>query len=176
MIRADISENFPITVALWDEETGQNVSGQTVYYDVRTMADASLSPPLAGTLTESTVTSGIYRTTLSIDTAGEYVCYATCSGFYSSTEEILINPESIYDLAKQNRHYNISVEDVVRTNGVPTASQAVRNVPLNRTDYVITKIKDDSDSDWSSTTASGIVYAWYNSTDDTVPFKMGAST
>jgi len=39
MIRVDIGETFPITVALWDEETGKNASGQTVYYDVRDMSD-----------------------------------------------------------------------------------------------------------------------------------------
>lgn len=173
MIRVDRSESFPITVALWDEYTGENAAGQTVYYDVRDMSDAPLTPVLSGTLTESTVTSGIYKTTLTIDTAGRYVCYATCSGFFDSSEEIIVNPENIYDLTKQNRHYNLSVMDVDRTNASPTSSQAVRNVPLNKTDYIVTIIKGDDDSDWSSTTVSGIVYAWYESLDHNVPFKMG---
>jgi len=173
MIRADIGEIFPITVALWDEYTGENATGQTVYYDVRDMSDNPLSPPISGTLTESTVTSGIYRTTLSIDTAGRYVCYAICSGFYDSSEEIIVNPENIYTLVKQNRHYNISVEEVVRTNATPTASQTTRNVPLQKTDYIVTKIKLDTDGDWSSTTVSGLVYAWYRTIDDLVPYRMG---
>ncbi len=173
MIRVDIGETFPITVALWDEETGENAAGQTVYYDVRDMSDAVLSPPINGVMAESTVTSGIYKTTATVNTAGRYVCYATCSGFFDSSEEIIVNPENIYELTKQNRHYNISVEDVDRTNAVATASQTIRNVALNRTDYILTIIKGDDDSDWSSTTVSGIVYAWYESTDHTVPYRMG---
>lgn len=173
MIRVDKGESFPITVALWDEYTGENASGQTVYYDVRDMSDAVLAPPINGIMSESTVTSGIYKTTATISTAGRYICYATCSGFFDSSEEILVNPENIYELTKQNRHYNISVEDVVRTNASPTSSQAVRYVPLNKTDYIITEIKGDGDGDWSTTTVSGLIYAWYESTDHNVPFKMG---
>jgi hypothetical protein len=176
MIRVDRGESFPITVALWDEYTGENAAGQTVYYDVRDMSDASLTPALSGTLTESTVTSGIYKTTLTVDTAGRYICYATCSGFFDSSEEILVNPENIYTLVKQNRHYNISVEEMVRTNATPTVSQTARNVPLQKTDYIITKIKLDTDSDWGSTTISGIVYAHYRTIDDQVPYKMGGDS
>ena len=173
MIRVDKGEFFPITVALWDESTGINASGRTVYYDVRDDNDNVLTPPLNGALTESTTATGVYYTTLSIDDAGEYICYAYCTGFFSSSEEILVNPENIYELTKQNRHYNISVEEVVRTNPLPTASQNARHVGVNRTDYIITKIKGNSDSDWSSTTVSGIVYAHYNSMIDELPFKMG---
>lgn len=173
MIRVDENEIFPVTVALWDECTGENASGQTVYYDIRDMSDNQLTPPINGTMVESTVTSGIYKTTATIDTAGRYVFYATCSGFYDSSEEIIVNPENIYELTKQNRHYNLSVEEVVRTNAVATSSQTIRNVALNRTDYIITRIKGDDDSDWGSTTVSGLVYAWYESTDHTLPYKMG---
>lgn len=173
MIRVDKGETFPITVALWDECTCENASGQTVHYDVRDVSDAPLVPVINGIMDESTVTSGIYKTVLTIDTAGEYVCYATCPGFYDSSEEIIVNPENIYTLVKQNRHYNLSVEDVVRTNAVATASQTIRNVALNKTDYILTVIKGDSDNDWSATTVSGIAYAWYISTDHNVPFKIG---
>ncbi len=173
MIRVDLGETFPITVALWDEETGENASGQMVYYDVRDMSDNPLAPAINGTMTESTVASGIYKTTATINTAGRYVCYATCSGFFDSSEEIIVNPENIYTLVKQTRHYNISVEDVLRTNPAATASQAARNVALNRTDYILTLIKTDSDTDWSTTTVSGIVYAHYISLDHTVPYKIG---
>ena len=104
MYRVDKDESFVITVALWDEETGENASGQTVYYDVRDDSDSPLVPALNGTLVESTATSGIYRTTLSISDSGRYICYATCSGFFDSSEEIIVNPENIYELTKQNRH------------------------------------------------------------------------
>ncbi len=173
MIRVDIGEQFPITVALIDEGTGQNASGQIVNYDIRDTSDNSLSPPAAGTLTESSVEPGIYRTTEVINTAGTYIIYATCSGFTTNTEELIVNSESIYDVTKQTQNYNISVEDVVRTGG-PTASQTVRNVPLNKTDYIITRIKANDAADWSNPTSSGNIYAWYHSTSDNLPYKMGS--
>jgi hypothetical protein len=64
------------------------------------------------------------------------------------------------------------VEDVPRTNATPTASQVVRNVPLGKTDYIVHRLKRTSDPDWTTTTASGIIYAWYRSTDDDLPYKM----
>ena len=173
MLRVDRGELFPITVALWDEVTGENASGRTVYYDIRDENDSVLSPPLNGVLPESTVTSGIYRTTVSIDIPGEYVCYATCTNFYSSTEEIIVNPENIYEIAKQNRNYNIAVEDVLRTNITPTASQTIRKVPVGNTDYIVTVIKSDSDSDWDTATTSGVSFAWYRNITDDIPYRMG---
>ena len=174
MIRVDRNETFPILVQLVNEETAALASGETVYYDIRAASnDASLAPPVAGTLTESTVEPGLYRGLASIPNGGEYLIYATCSGFITNSEEIIVNPENIYELTKQNRHYNISVEDVLRENASPTASQTVRNVPLGESDYVITKIKYDSDTTWSGTTTSGIIYAWYRSITDNYPYKMG---
>ena len=173
MIRVDKNEVFPISVALIDENTGQMAAGQTVYYDIRHMNDLPLSPPIAGTLPESTVEPGIYRAEESIPDGGEYIIYATCSGFTTNTEEVIVNPESIYDLEKQNRHYNISVEDVIRENAIATASQTVRKVALGNSDYVITRIKRDYETTWSGTTTSGIVYAWYRDESDRVPYKMG---
>jgi len=149
------------------------MSGRTVYYDIRDMVDNPLSPPVSGTLSESTFAPGIYRSSASIPTIGTFIIYATCSGFLTNTEEIVVNPENIYELTKQIRHYNISVEDVVRTNATPTPSQAARNVPLDGTDYIITKIKNDSASNWDSSTVSGTVYAWYESTSEKLPFRMG---
>ncbi len=172
MIRVDIGENFLITAALWDNTLPGNISGRTVYYDVRDDNDSPLSPPIVGVLSESTVTSGIYLKELSINTSGDYVYYVTCSEFFSSSGEIIVNPENIYDLVKQNRHYNISVEESIRTNGSPTTSQSNRNVGLNATDYIITYIKSSSDVDWSLTTVSGIVYAWYRNLGDALPYKM----
>jgi len=173
MIRVDRNEVFPILVSLIDENTGQLASGQTVYYDIRDMNDNPLSPPLAGTLTESIVTPGIYRGEENLSDGGRYIIYATCSGFIGNTEEVIVNPESIYDLEKQNRHYNISVEDVIRENAIQTTDQAIRKVALGNTDYVITRIKRDYDTTWSGTTTSGIVYAWYRDESDRVPYKMG---
>ncbi len=172
MIRVDLGENFIITVALWDDALGDNASGRTVYYDIRDDGDVSLSPPEAGILPESTVTSGIYLKELSIDAPGDYIYYTTCSGFFSSSGEIIVNPENIYDLVKQNRHYNISVEEVIRENVSATSSQIARNVGMDKTDYIITVIKDNLDSDWSSTTVSGVVYAWYRDSGDSLPYKM----
>lgn len=170
MIRVDENEQFPIVVALIDETTGMPGTGQTVYYEIRGADDSFLSPPVSGTLPESAVEAGIYRTVESIDTAGEYVVYATCSGFVSSAEDLIVNSESVYDLTKG---HNISVEDVPRTNATPTASQTARNVPLNKTDYIIHRIKKDSDPDWTGTVTSGIIYAHYRSVSDDLPYMMG---
>lgn len=176
MIRVDKSEQFPITVSLLAEDASQLVTGASVYYDIRYIAnDVSLSPVISGTLVESSVEPGIYRKTESIDTAGEYIMYVTCSGYISASEEILVNENNIYEEIKNNRHYNISVEDVQRLNAIPTASQTARNVPLNKTDYIITHIKDDDAANWDSPTATGIVYAHYKS-GETLPYKMGGST
>lgn len=175
MIRANVGERFMIVVALWDEAVGINASGRTVYYDIRDENDNPLFPPINGTLIESTVASGIYKKILSIDVPGEYVCYAVCDDFYSSTEEIIINQENIYDEVKASRAYNLKVEDVVRDSTVPTASQLVRNVPLGSTDYIITYIKNDDDLDWSYPTASGVSFAWYKTINSEMPFKMGDS-
>lgn len=172
MIRVNINETFPISAGILDETTGTYISGETVTYAIRTV-DGSLA--VSGTLTESPSESGIYRDSTSISSPGEYILYTTCSGFLSAFENILVNSESLYDLVKQNRHYNISVKDVTRTNDVLTASQSVRNVPLNKTDYIITKIRSDDDVDWSITTTSGITYAWYNTITDEAPYKMGDS-
>ena len=175
MITVNISESFPITVALLDESTGTLSSGKTVHYDIRTMDDISLSPPISGTLTESIVQEGIYKTSLSIPTSGNYICYAYAedTDFAASTEEIIVNTENIYDLTKNNYHYNLSIENVIRTNGTSTASQTARNVPLNRTDYVITRIKSDDASDWSNPISSGTVYAHYETDSAIIPYKMG---
>lgn len=170
MIRVDTNETFPISVGVLNEETGEYVTGQTVDYAVRTVAGTLTA---SGTLAESPNEPGIYRTSLSLSSAGQYVLYATCTDYLTESEDIIVNPENIYNLVKQNRHYNTGVEDVIRTNAIPTASQTARNVPLNKTDYVITILKGDDDSDWSSTTVSGVVYAWYNSDTDEVPYKMG---
>jgi hypothetical protein len=177
MIRVNVNESFPVTATLLDEDTGLAATGQVVYYDVRKQPnDSSLDPPVSGTLTESSIESGIYKEVLSIEEAGTYLVYVTCSGFLTNTEEIIVNKENIYEVIKQSRHYNISVEDVIRTEDHPTTSQVSRNVPKGKTDYVITRIKRDEDSDWSGPyVVEGRVYAWYTTDKDKAPYKMGES-
>ena len=171
MIRVNTNETFPISVGILNELTGEYVSGETVEYTIRTVAGALT---VSGTLIESPNESGIYRTSTTISSPGEYILYTTCSGYLPESEDIIVNAENIYDLVKQNRHYNISVEDVTRTDEPPTASQTARNVPLNKTDYIVTKIRSDGSSDWSGATTSGVVYAHYSDITDEVPYKMGS--
>jgi hypothetical protein len=177
MIEADKNEMFPITVTLLDEEVAQLVASQTVSYDIRTMDDLELSPPVSGTLTESTVEGGIYKAQLSLPEAGTYICYATCSGFFTSSEEIVINEVSYTDAAKYNLPHNLLVTDVLRTTADVdmTPSQTARNVPEGKTDYIVTVVKRDSDVDWSDPVSSGISYAHYAATTDTLPYMMGGA-
>jgi hypothetical protein len=173
VIRVDRNEQFPITVNLIDESDGSAVAGQTVYYDIRHTNDSPLSPPVNGLLSESFVGSGIYITTESISEAGNYRIYATCSGFNTNVEGLIVNEESIYEVTKSTHNYNISVEDVLRTNVSGTSSQIARNVPIGKTDYLVTLIKADSAVDWSNPISSGTVYAHYRSLSEELPYMMG---
>lgn len=176
MIEANKNEMFPITVTLLDEEVAQLVASQTVSYDIRTMDDLELIPPVSGTLTESTVEGGIYKTQLSLPEAGTYICYATCSGFFTNSDEIVVREESVIEVAKRNYPHNLSVIDVVRTTADAdrTPSQILRNVPPGKTDYITTFVKSDSDSGWDFPVASGTVFAWYESSEANLPYMMGA--
>lgn len=177
MIRANINEQFPITVSLTDTINGGMGTGETVYYDFRAQPnDTSLSPIMSGILPESSVEPGVYTKMFTIDTAGEYIVYTTSSGFMSGAENVTITEDEHEELAgliKQNRNYNLSVEDVIRENAVATASQTTRKVALGNTDYIVNIIKSDSDTTWSGATVSGSVYAWYKNESDSVPYKMG---
>ena len=177
MIKINENETFTILVQLIDEETKSLAIGETVYYDIReAVDDSSLSPPVEGTLVESTVEPGLYKKTVSVSEDGQYIIYTTCSGFISNSEELVVNSENIYELTKQNRHYNIFPEDVLRTNTTPTASQTIRKVPFGGTDYIINRIKKDDAIDWSeSTVASGVIWAWYRNTTDALPYRMAES-
>jgi hypothetical protein len=177
MITVNVNETFPIVAILYNEITGGAASGETVSYEVRKQpGDVIPSPGISGTLTESSVTPGTYTKNISIPTAGTYLVYVTCTGFLSNVEEVVVSSENLYEVLKQNRHYNISVEDVPRSNSIPTASQITRKVPLGRTDYVVTKIKQDNDSDWSGDIEEGRVYAWYLDETSRAPYKMGGSS
>lgn len=173
MIRADIGEIIPILATLVDEYTGSLAGGESVYYDIRDMSDAPLSPPITGLMSESTTVSGIYKAEVQINTSGNYICYINSADYLTNSEEIIINPENIYTLTKRGYHYNLSVEDVVRTNVTPTLSQTARNVPLGKTDYIVSIYRNDNDPDWTGATVSGTVYAHYRATTDNAPYKMG---
>lgn len=173
MIESNINESFPISVTLVDENTSQLISGQTVSYDIRMINDLALTPPINGILSESVVESGIYKKALSIPSAGTYICYITCSGFFTNSEDIVINEESPVDVAKYNLPHNISVTEVVRANSVGTASQIARKVPLGNTDYIMTLVKRDTDSNWDNPVSSGNSYAYYNSIEENLPYMMG---
>ena len=176
MIEANKNELFPVTVSLSDDLTAALVTNQVVTYDVRTIDDVPLVPPVSGTLLESTVEGGIYKKELSLASAGSFICYASCSGFITSTEELIINEENIYEVTKANRPHNFSVIDVPRStvSGTATASQIFRNVPLGRTDYIVTIIKRDTDIDWTDPVSSGISYAHYKTVSDDLPYAMGS--
>jgi hypothetical protein len=174
-MRVNVNETFYITASLVDETTGYMATGKTVYYDLRLQpGDTALSPPVSGTLEESLVEAGVYSSSaLSLDTPGNYIAYTTSSGFTSEALDITILEEDpVADLVRQNRHYNTSVEDVIRTNTTATASQTLRKVGMGKTDYVITRLKADSDPDWTTSTVSGVIWAWYRNLDDDVPYKM----
>lgn len=174
MIEANINESFPVSVTLLDEESAQLISGQIVTYSISTIDDLILSPPVSGTLTESTIENGIYKTTISLPDAGYYICYAKADGFFAGAETIFIKAESCIDTSKYSLPHNISVLDVQRTSVSGTASQLNRKVPMNCTDYIVTLVKRDTDLDWSSPVASGINYAWYRSEASSLPYMMGA--
>ena len=96
MIKANKGEFFLLIVSVTDEEEGELVSGKLVTYDIRTVSDSQLVPPINGILPESTIEVGIYRTEISIPTSGYFICYTTCSGFLTNAENISINEENIY--------------------------------------------------------------------------------
>lgn len=177
MIEANKNEAFPITVSLFNESTGQLVTSGTVTYDIRTIDDAVLIPSVSGVLSESSVEPGIYKTEVSIPSAGIYICYATCEGFVAGTEDILISEENIYEAIRYNMPHNISVTDYPRAtiSGATTASQIARKVPYGKTDYIATSIKRDSDLDWSNPVSSGVSYAHYTSLSSELPFRMGGA-
>jgi len=73
MINAAKGELFPIIVSLVDDFSGELVAGGNVLYDIRTINDVELIPPISGSLIESSVENGIYKKEISIPEAGSYV-------------------------------------------------------------------------------------------------------
>jgi hypothetical protein len=96
MIRVNVADIFPIAISLVDISDNP-IIGETVYYDIRHTDDSALNPPNNGILIESTVASGIYKQNVSIDTAGTYICYITCSNYPTHTKSIIVNQETVAD-------------------------------------------------------------------------------
>ena len=94
MIRVNIADVFPIASIVTDV-SGQPAIGKNVYFDIRYTDDTVLSPPNNGVMVESTVASGIYKQDISINTAGSYICYITCTGFLTDTKDIIVNQETV---------------------------------------------------------------------------------
>ncbi len=95
---------------------------------------------------------------------------------WGKSDDILVYAsdfDTVTASVKQNRNYNVSVEDVIRENISSTASQTARSVSRGRTDYIVTQIKGDDTTTWSGSTTSGISYAWYRTVADTIPYKIG---
>jgi len=174
MIKVNKNETFPLLVSLLDEGREQLINGKVVTYDVRTIDDQELTPTVSGVLTESTTTSGIYHTSLSLPLPGSYIAYVTCNGFISEAESILISEENIYDLTRTHYPFNSKVMDVTRTTAYDerTPSQIARHVPYGKTDFIVTVIKHDYELTWNNPVASGISYAHYLTEDSMLPYMM----
>jgi len=102
VIRVHTSDSFPITSTIIDEFNNQ-VSGESIYFDVRYMDDNHLNPPNTGKFIESTVASGIYIANVTIDTAGSYICYVTCSGFPTTAKEVLVEEKKVSELVWEHQ-------------------------------------------------------------------------
>jgi len=172
MIKIPKGVVFPITVSLFDDHLGKLISNGTVSYDVRDVYGNELAPPVSGTLSESSISEGIYLEELSIDEPGNYIFYATCSGFITNTETIVVYDK--YDNYVIDAPHNVFVMDILRTNEDITESQQIRKVGIGKTDYVISAVKRDDDLDWTNPVSSGISYAYYRNIDDDLPYMMGA--
>jgi len=97
VIRVHTSDSFPVTSTIIDEFNNQ-VSGESIYFDVRYMDDSYLVPPNTGKFVESTIASGIYVANITIDSPGSYVCYVTCSGFSTTAKEVLVEEKRLAEL------------------------------------------------------------------------------
>lgn len=165
MITSNKNEQFSEIFIFYDLEA-KPIEGAVVSYIIADLVtDVTVS---SGIMLESTTNSGIYKLVDSINTAGEYICYARCDSSILNME-IKILPENIYDLIKSRRNYNQSYENVKRPIGTPNTSQILRGVPEDETDYIIHRIKEDFDSDWSNLTASGNAYPYYRGN---IPYKV----
>lgn len=171
MIKSSIDELFTLMVSIVDQNE-LPITGADVYYNIRTLDDAQLTPAVSGTLSESSMTEGVYSTELAISTADSYIGYIYGTGFATVAKNIMIYDESLESIFQSSLLHNLLVETVVRE-GSATTSQMLRNVGVGKTDYVITKAKRQSDTDFTSPVGSGISYAYYRSPYSDKPYLMG---
>ena len=163
MLSVNVNESFYLTVVLVDDDSMG--SGENVSFTVLDNADNVI---LSGTLDESPQFSGTYSKEISLPSPGDFRAYYTVQGYPTGIEYIKVEQESLADLIKQNRQTNMSVENVLATQDIPN-----RNVAVGRTDYVIIRIKRDSDTNWDSPITTRRLYAWYAQMGDDQPVYMG---
>ena len=150
MIKANYDEDFTLTVAVVSEDG--MVSGLTnVTFEIWTEDEANLID--SGTMVESSKIAGIYIYTTHV-TKAEYDTYGTLyrayfdapAGYTDGAEDIMIN-DDLYELVRENRHYNLSVENVLVL-AAEIASPNPRNLSDNVTNFVKTRIKAEGDANW----------------------------
>ena len=163
MIRVDLGEKFSIMATLVDEDSmGEGLS---VYYGIKNSVDTTVD---FGSLVEDTTYSGIYSKYVTINSAGNYKVFYKSDGYASGVEEVIVTENSLATLIKQVRQHNMSVENILATTNIPS-----RNVAAGKTDYIIIKIKNDSDIDWSNPISERKVYSHYHNLGDDQPYYMG---
>jgi hypothetical protein len=108
--------------------------------------------------------------------AGEYT--ATLSGIQADLDnpdqykaDVSIYALDIMKLVKQNRQWNMSTENILATSII-----SARNVAIGKTDYILIKIKEDADSDWTTPIREEKIYAWYKTMGDDSPYYMGEAS
>lgn len=163
MIRIDAGEQFSIMAVLVDEDSMGG--GVPVYYTIKNSHDVVID---SGTLIEDTTYSGIYTKYVTISAAGNYKVFYKSSGFSSGVEEIIVRKEALSELIKQMRQHNISMENVSAIDNISS-----RNVAIGKTNYIIIKIKNDSDVDWSNPVSERKVYFHYKNMGDDQPYYCG---
>ena len=174
MIKANYDEDFTLTVAVVSED-GMVTGLTTVTFEIWDDDEANLID--SGTMVESAKVPGIYIYTTHI-TKSEYDSYGTLyrayfetpAGITDGAEDIMIN-DDLYELVRENRHYNLSVENVLAYTADIVPAKNPRKLSDNVTNFVKTKIKAEGDANWDSATVH-YVYAWYETVGDTIPYKM----
>lgn len=173
MIKANYDEDFTLTVAVLSED--DMATGLTVTYEIWTEDEATMID--SGTMAESSEVPGIYLYTTHV-TQSEYTTHGslyrayfkTPSGYSDGGDDIMIN-DDLYKLVRENRHYNLSVENVLTIGSEITATNP-RNLSTGVTNFVKTRIKAESQANWDSATPN-LVYAWYQTVGDQIPYLMG---
>jgi len=163
MIRVARNEQFSIMATLInDDSMGEGLS---VYYTIKNSSDNVID---SGSLIEDVTYGGIYSKFITISGSGNYKVFYESEGYARSVEEVIVSEDFLAKLIKQVRQHNMSVENVLATSNIFS-----RNVAIGKTDYVIIKTKNDSDTDWSNPISERRVYAHYHNIGDDQPYYMG---